>query len=97
MTLSAANAKTVTVNDATADDAASAVLQVTLRNDGAGHFVSVAPSAVPLPAHYAVAVAVADLNEDGFPDVVVACAGQDRVLLNSGSGLLTDATASRAA
>ena len=64
-----------------------------LRNDGSGHFVSVAPTATPLPPHYAIAVAVADLNEDGLPDVVVACAGQDRLLLNTGGGLLTDATA----
>jgi RHS repeat-associated protein len=64
-----------------------------LRNDGSGHFLAVAPTAAPLPAHHATMVAVGDLNEDGLPDVVVACAGQDLVLLNSGAGVLTDATA----
>jgi RHS repeat-associated protein len=64
-----------------------------LRNDGAAHFVSVAPTSAPLPPLYAVAVAVADFNEDGRPDVALACAGQDRVLLNGGEGVLTDVTA----
>ncbi len=64
-----------------------------LRNDGAGHFVAVAPTAAPLPAHFAAQIAVADLNEDGAPDVAVACAGQNRVLLNTGAGVLVDATA----
>ena len=34
------------------------------------------------------AVAVADLNNDGFPDLVLGNAGQDLILINSGSGSL---------
>jgi len=66
-----------------------------LRNDGTGHFAAVAPTATALPPLHAVAVAVADLNEDGLPDVAVACAGQDRVLLNTGGGLFVDDTAAQ--
>jgi RHS repeat-associated protein len=64
-----------------------------LRNDGAGQFVSVAPTATPLPPHYAARVTVADLNDDGLPDVIVACAGQDRVLLNNGATVPTETKA----
>jgi hypothetical protein len=35
-----------------------------LLNDGAGHFVSAAPTATPLPPHYATAVVAADPNRD---------------------------------
>lgn len=48
-----------------------------------------------LPDTEADAVAHADIDGDGDLDVVIAGAGQDRLLINDGKGVLTDETTSR--
>jgi hypothetical protein len=41
---------------------------------------------------YGMGVAVADFNNDGFPDVFVTCVGQSRLFRNTGKGTFVDAT-----
>jgi hypothetical protein len=48
-----------------------------------------------LPDTEANAVAHADLTGDGFPDLLIAGGGQDRLLVNDGGGGFTDETAAR--
>jgi hypothetical protein len=48
-----------------------------------------------LPDTIANAVAHADINGDGAPDVMIAGAGQDRLLINDGAGGFADETAQR--
>jgi hypothetical protein len=48
-----------------------------------------------LPDTEANAVAHADLTGDGRPDLLIAGAGQDRLLINDGAGGFTDETAAR--
>lgn len=61
-------------------------------NDGSGTF-SIAPYRIP-PSE-ANAVAAADLNKDGYPDLVIGNAGQDFLLINDGSGSFIDETTTR--
>ncbi len=48
-----------------------------------------------LPDTIANAVAHADINGDGAPDVMIAGGGQDRLLINDGAGGFADETAQR--
>ncbi len=41
---------------------------------------------------YGMGVAVGDLTNDGFPDVLVTCVGQNRLFRNTGKGTFVDAT-----
>ena len=41
---------------------------------------------------YGMGVAVADYDNDGFPDILVTCVGQNRLFHNTGKGTFTDAT-----
>jgi enediyne biosynthesis protein E4 len=41
---------------------------------------------------YGMGVAVADFNNDGFPDVLVTCVGQNRLFRNTGKGTFVDVT-----
>jgi hypothetical protein len=41
---------------------------------------------------YGMGIAVADYNNDGFPDILITCVGQNRLFLNSGKGTFRDAT-----
>jgi hypothetical protein len=41
---------------------------------------------------YGMGVAVGDYNNDGFPDILVTCVGQNRLFRNSGKGTFTDVT-----
>jgi hypothetical protein len=41
---------------------------------------------------YGMGVAVADYNNDGFPDILVTCVGQNRLFLNTGKGTFRDVT-----
>jgi len=41
---------------------------------------------------YGMGVAVADYNNDGFPDILITCVGQNRLFLNTGKGTFRDAT-----
>ncbi|MEM9998114.1 MAG: T9SS type A sorting domain-containing protein [Bacteroidota bacterium] len=61
-------------------------------NDGTGTFT---PAAFTFPDSEANAIAVADLNGDDRPDVVIGNAGQDFVFINDGQGGFLDETAAR--
>jgi hypothetical protein len=37
-------------------------------------------------------VAVGDYNNDGFPDILITCVGQNRLFRNTGKGTFVDAT-----
>ncbi len=43
---------------------------------------------------YGMGVAVADYNNDGFPDILITCVGQNRLFLNTGKGTFRDVTKS---
>src|SRR6185436_16652635 len=43
---------------------------------------------------YGMGVAVGDFNNDGFPDVLITCVGQNRLLRNTGKGTFVDITKS---
>jgi enediyne biosynthesis protein E4 len=43
---------------------------------------------------YGMGVAVGDWNNDGFPDVLVTCVGQNRLFRNTGKGTFVDVTRS---
>ena len=37
-------------------------------------------------------VAVGDYNNDGFPDILITCVGQNRLFRNTGKGTFVDVT-----
>ena len=41
---------------------------------------------------YGMGVAVGDYNNDGFPDILITCVGQNRLFKNTGRGRFTDVT-----
>ena len=41
---------------------------------------------------YGMGVAVGDFNNDGFPDVLITCVGQNRLFRNTGKGTFVDVT-----
>jgi hypothetical protein len=41
---------------------------------------------------YGMGVAVGDYNNDGFPDVLITCVGQNRLFRNTGTGTFVDVT-----
>ena len=43
---------------------------------------------------YGMGVAIADYNNDGFPDILITCVGQSRLFRNTGKGTFQDATKS---
>jgi hypothetical protein len=43
---------------------------------------------------YGMGVAVGDFNNDGFPDVLITCVGQNRLFRNTGKGTFVDITKS---
>ncbi len=47
-----------------------------------------------IPGLYGMGVAVGDYNNDGFPDILVTCVGQNRLFLNTGKGTFIDVTKS---
>lgn len=61
-------------------------------NDGSGTF-TVAP--YRLPSSEANAVGAADLNNDGYPDLLIGNNGQNTLLINDGTGSFTDETSTR--
>lgn len=64
-----------------------------LHNDGHGHFVDVSAGSGLDVNGYGMGVAVGDVNNDGYPDVLVTEFGRVRLFLNHhGDGTFTDVT-----
>lgn len=63
------------------------------RNDGNGHFTDVTEQVGLDPEMYAVAVAAADYDNDGFQDLLVTGYGKVVLYHNDGKGHFTDVTA----
>src|SRR4030095_14251572 len=62
------------------------------RNNRNGTFSDVTRSAGLDVELYGMGVAVGDYNNDGFPDLLVTCVGQNRLFRNTGKGTFVDAT-----
>ena len=62
------------------------------RNNRNGTFTDVTRSAGLDLEMYGMGVAVGDYNNDGFPDILVTCVGQNRLFRNTGKGTFVDAT-----
>jgi enediyne biosynthesis protein E4 len=63
------------------------------RNNRNGTFTDVTGQAGLAVEMYGMGVAVADYNNDGFPDLLVTAVGQNRLFQNSGKGHFIDVTA----
>ncbi len=62
------------------------------RNNRNGTFTDVT-HAVGLDVEiYGMGVAVGDYNNDGFPDILITCVGQNRLFRNTGKGTFVDVT-----
>ena len=62
------------------------------RNNRNGTFTDVTRSAGLDVEMYGMGVAVGDYNNDGFPDLLVTCVGQNRLFRNTGKGTFVDVT-----
>ena len=62
------------------------------RNNRNGTFTDVTEQAGLAVEMYGMGVAVADYNNDGFPDVLVTAVGQNRLFQNTGKGHFIDVT-----
>jgi hypothetical protein len=62
------------------------------RNNRNGTFADVTQSAGLDIEMYGMGVAVGDYNNDGFPDILITCVGQNRLFRNTGKGTFVDAT-----
>jgi enediyne biosynthesis protein E4 len=62
------------------------------RNNRNGTFADVTKSAGLDIEMYGMGVAVGDYNNDGFPDILITCVGQNRLFRNTGTGTFVDAT-----
>jgi hypothetical protein len=63
-------------------------------NNRNGSFTDVTRAAGLELDMYGMGVAVGDYNNDGFPDILLTCVGQNRLLKNTGRGTFLDVTAS---
>ena len=61
-------------------------------NNGNGTFTDVTARAGLDVEMYGMGVAVGDYNNDGFPDILVTCVGQNRLFRNTGKGTFVDVT-----
>jgi enediyne biosynthesis protein E4 len=61
-------------------------------NNRNGTFTDVTRSAGLDIEMYGMGVAVGDFNNDGFPDLLVTCVGQNRLFRNTGKGTFVDIT-----
>lgn len=61
-------------------------------NNGNGTFTDVTSRAGLDVELYGMGVAVGDYNNDGFPDILVTCVGQNRLFHNLGNGKFVDVT-----
>ena len=62
------------------------------RNNRNGTFSDVTASAGLAVEIYGMGVAVADYNNDGFPDILITAVGQNRLFQNTGRGHFVDVT-----
>ena len=62
------------------------------RNNRNGTFTDVTRVAGLEVELYGMGVAVGDYNNDGFPDVLITCVGQNRLFQNTGKGRFVDVT-----
>jgi hypothetical protein len=62
------------------------------RNNRNGTFSDVTKSAGLDVEVYGMGVAAGDYNNDGFPDILITCVGQNRLFRNTGKGTFVDAT-----
>jgi enediyne biosynthesis protein E4 len=62
------------------------------RNNRNGTFSDVTRSTGLDVEMYGMGVAVGDYNNDGYPDVLVTCVGQNRLFRNTGKGTFVDVT-----
>jgi enediyne biosynthesis protein E4 len=62
------------------------------RNNRNGTFSDVTRAAGLDIEMYGMGVAVADYNNDGFPDVLITCVGQNHLFRNTGKGTFLDVT-----
>jgi hypothetical protein len=62
------------------------------RNNRNGTFTDVTGAAGLDVEMYGMGVAVGDFNNDGFPDLLITCVGQNRLFRNTGKGTFVDAT-----
>jgi hypothetical protein len=61
-------------------------------NNGNGTFTDVTARSGLDVEMYGMGVAVGDYNNDGFPDILVTCVGQNRLFRNTGKGTFVDVT-----
>jgi len=61
-------------------------------NNGNGTFTDVTTRAGLDVELYGMGVAVGDYNNDGFPDILITCVGQNRLFRNTGRGTFVDVT-----
>jgi hypothetical protein len=61
-------------------------------NNRNGTFTDVTRSAGLDVEMYGMGVAIGDFNNDGFPDVLITCVGQNRLFRNTGKGTFVDVT-----
>jgi len=61
-------------------------------NNGNGTFTDVTVSAGLDVEMYGMGVAVGDYNNDGYPDILITCVGQNRLFRNTGKGTFVDVT-----
>src|SRR3984885_7238334 len=64
------------------------------RNNRNGTFSDVTHSAGLDVEMYGMGVAVSDYDNDGYPDILITCVGQNRLFKNTGKGTFVDATKS---
>jgi hypothetical protein len=62
------------------------------RNNRNGTFTDVTRAAGLAVEMYGMGVAVADYNNDGFPDILITAVGQNRLFRNTGKGTFVDVT-----
>ena len=62
------------------------------RNNRNGTFTDVTRGAGLDVEMYGMGVAVGDYNNDGFPDILITCVGQNRLFKNTGKGTFMDVT-----
>jgi enediyne biosynthesis protein E4 len=62
------------------------------RNNRNGTFTDVTRAAGLDIEVYGMGVAVGDYNNDGFPDILITCVGQNRLFKNTGKGTFLDVT-----